>query len=109
MKPTLYLSQQFDQNVFETHRWYVHKYTPERKLNNDNELHGRAAKQLADKPLPESAILPYFYKEKTSRLENPDSIESIHVTLPSGLTARFVRLTDWTEKSSKPAVPEHKS
>jgi len=39
--------------------------------------------------------IPFIYEVETKKLENPDEIERVRVRLPSGLTARFVRVNTW--------------
>jgi hypothetical protein len=39
--------------------------------------------------------IPFTYVVKTEMLENPDRIKGLTVTLPSGVTAKFIRSGGW--------------
>jgi hypothetical protein len=43
----------------------------------------------------DESVLSYKWVLKRSALENPDRIGNITVTLPSGVSAKFLRSGDW--------------
>jgi len=40
-------------------------------------------------------VLKYQYRVKKEKLENPDTIDCLTVTLPQGMSAKFRRWTTW--------------
>jgi hypothetical protein len=42
------------------------------------------------------SIEGYRYELPKGRLENPDTIRNVRVTLPNGLTAKFIRAENWS-------------
>jgi hypothetical protein len=43
-----------------------------------------------------STSIPYCYRVSEAALNDPETIESVRMTLPCGLSAPFGRLSQWT-------------
>jgi hypothetical protein len=46
----------------------------------------------------EVSTLPMAYEVKTEVLEDPERIKNVTITLPSGMTAKFIRSRSWTSR-----------
>jgi hypothetical protein len=48
---------------------------------------------------PEMSRISFVYEVRTEVLEQPDRIKNVTITLPSGVTAKFIRSGDWVSRS----------
>jgi hypothetical protein len=44
------------------------------------------------------ARIPYTWEVEKKYLRNPNKLQKVRVWLPNGLTARFIRLTEWEKR-----------
>jgi hypothetical protein len=47
----------------------------------------------------EMSRISFGYEVRTEVLEQPDKIKNVTITLPNGVTAKFIRSGDWVSRS----------
>jgi hypothetical protein len=53
--------------------------------------------QTVDSPV--MSRISFVYEVRTEVLEQPDRIKNVTITLPNGMTAKFIRSGDWVSRS----------